>query len=85
MKRLNIDKLDEETFNRLSVQARKHRHTLEEEALNILRKAMQTSKAKDISSVRAGDFALRLFGPDNGIELDLQRSPGAYEALDLSK
>ena len=59
-------KLDDETLARLRIRAAKHGVSMEEEARQILRRAVA---APD----RLGDVALRFFGPDNGIALELPK------------
>ena len=74
---LSVTKLDDETLSRLRIRAAKHEVSMEEEARRILRDAVN---APD----RLGDLALRIFGPQHGIDLQLpDRTP--HEPLDLTE
>jgi len=77
MGNLSVRKLDDETLSRLRIRAAKHGVSMEEEARRILREAVS---APD----RLGDLAVRIFGPKNGVDLQLPtRTP--HEPLDLSE
>lgn len=74
---LSVRKLDEETLSRLRIRAAKHGVSMEEEARRILKDAVS---APD----RLGDLALRIFGPEHGIDLQLpERTP--HEPLALNE
>ena len=64
MANLSIRKLDDDTLARLRVRAAQHGVSMEEEARRILRHAVHAPK-------RLGDLALNLFGPANGIDLEI--------------
>ncbi|MBS4095316.1 MAG: plasmid stabilization protein [Sulfuricella sp.] len=69
MANLSIRKLDDETLTRLRVRAAHHHVSMEEEARRILRQAVATP-------IRLGDLAVRCFGAESGVELDLpQHAP----------
>ncbi len=74
---LSVRRLDDETLSRLRMRAAKHGVSMEEEVRRILREAVS---APD----RLGDLALRMFGPEHGVDLQLpERAP--HEPLDLSE
>ena len=75
MASLSIRKLDDETYVRLRDRAASHGLSMEEEARQILRLAVAPPE-------RLGDFFLRVFGPENGIDLELPPREAA-EPLDL--
>lgn len=77
MASLSVRKLDEDTLSRLRVRAAKHGVSMEEEARRILKEAVT---APD----RLGDLALRIFGPNHGVDLELPERT-AHEPLDLTK
>lgn len=64
MANLSVRRIDEETYKRLRVQAAEHGISMEEEVRQILAKAM--AAPRDL-----GDLALKLFGPEHGVELDI--------------
>ena len=64
MANLSIRKLDDEVARRLRKRAGAHGVSMEEEARRILAQAVATPE-------RLGDFALTLFGPVNGHDLEL--------------
>lgn len=65
MPSLSVRKIDEDTLNRLRIQAAKHGVSMEEEVRQILKRAVATPE-------RLGDLAVRLFSPAyNGKELTL--------------
>ena len=77
MASLSVRKLDEETLSRLHVRAATHGISMEEEARRILKEAVSAPE-------RMGDVALRIFGPEHGIDLQLpERAP--HEPLDLTE
>lgn len=59
MPSLSVRKIDDETFNRLRLQAARHGVSMEEEIRQILKKAVTTPE-------RLGDLAVRLFSPAYG-------------------
>lgn len=76
MGNLSIRKLDEETLTRLRTRAASRGVSMEEEARRILREAVA---APD----RLGDLAVRMFGPTNGVDLELpDRTP--HDPIDLT-
>lgn len=77
MASLSVRKLDEDTLSRLRVRAAKHGVSMEEEARRILKEAVT---APD----RLGDLALRIFGPNHGVDLELPERT-AHEPLDLTE
>jgi antitoxin FitA len=80
MATLTIRKLDPAVKERLRVRAAQHGHSMEEEARRILSESCgQVSCAENLA-----DIALRLFGDNNGIELELParrmgREPLAFD------
>lgn len=77
MRGLSVRKLDDETFSRLRIRAARHGVSMEEEVRRILRDAVS---APD----RLGDLALRMFGPEHGVDVQLpERAP--HEPLGLSE
>ena len=77
MASLSVRKLDEDTLSRLRVRAAKHGVSMEEEARRILKEAVT---APD----RLGDLALRIFGPNHGVDLELPERT-THEPLDLTE
>ena len=77
MASLSVRKLDDETLSRLRIRAAKHGVSMEEEARRILKDAVN---APD----QLGDLALRIFGPEHGVDLQLpERTP--HEPFGLSE
>jgi plasmid stability protein len=77
MASLSVRRLDEETLSRLRIRAAKHGVSMEEEARRVLKDAVS---APDY----LGDLALRIFGPQHGVDLQLpKRTP--HEPLDLTQ
>lgn len=72
---LSIRRLDDETLSRLRIRAAKHGVSMEEEARRILKDAVS---APD----RLGDLALRIFGPEHGVDLQLPLRP-PHDPVDL--
>lgn len=67
MATLTIRKLDPAVKEQLRVRAAQHGRSMEEEARRILAEACdQEARAENLAEI-----ALRLFGEDNGIELEL--------------
>ncbi len=77
MANLSVRKLDDDLLNRLRIRAAQHGVSMEEEARQILRRAVA---APD----RLGDMALRFFGPDHGADLELPEHP-PHKPLDFSE
>ena len=74
---LSVRKLDEETLSRLRVRAARNGVSMEEEARRILREAVSAPE-------RLGDLALRIFGREHGVDLELpERTP--HEPPDLGE
>lgn len=77
MGNLSIRRLDDETIKRLRVRAAEHGISMEEEARRILSEAVSAPK-------RLGDFAVQTFGPEYGVEVELDpRTP--HEPLDIDE
>jgi plasmid stability protein len=72
---LSVRKIDDDVYERLKARAAEHGVSTEEEVRRILR---QVVSAPD----RLGELAVRLFGPDHGIDLEPQSRP-PHEPLDL--
>lgn len=68
MATLTVRKIDDEVLARLRVRAAQHGLSMEEEARQILRRAVA---APD----RLGDLAVQFFGSEYGIDLDLPAHP----------
>ncbi len=75
MASLSIRKLDDETCKRLRHRAARHGVSMEEEARQILKRAVASPE-------RLGDLFLKVFGPDKGADLELSpRKP--HEPMDF--
>jgi len=74
---LSVRKIDDEILARLRVRAARHGVSMEEEARQILRRAVA---APD----RLGDLAVRFFGVEYGVDLDLPAHP-PHEPLEFSE
>ncbi|HET9227623.1 MAG TPA: hypothetical protein VFR31_13205 [Thermoanaerobaculia bacterium] len=75
MASLSIRKLDDDIYERLRARANRHGVSMEEEARQILRRAVAPPE-------RLGDLFLKVFGPDRG-EI-LETSPlEPHEPLDF--
>lgn len=77
MANLSVRKLDDETLSRLRVRAAKHGVSMEEEARRILKEAVGAPE-------NLGDLALRIFGPNHGVDLQLPERT-LHEPLDLTE
>lgn len=64
MASLSIRKLDEEIYERLRDRAVRHGVSMEEEARQILRRAVSPPE-------RLGDLFVKVFGPERGADLEL--------------
>lgn len=74
---LSVRRLDDETLLRLRIRAAKHGVSMEEEARRILKDAVSAPDC-------LGDLALRIFGPEHGVDLRLpEKTP--HEPLDLNE
>ena len=77
MASLSIRKLDDDTYKQLRIRAAQHGVSMEEEARQILKRAVAAPE-------RLGDLFLKYFGPDNGVDLKLPpREP--HEPLNLTE
>ena len=77
MASLSIRKLDDETYNRLRDRAIRRGVSMEEEARQILRRAVSPPE-------RLGDLFVKVFGPERGADLELPpREP--HEPMDLNE
>ena len=75
MASLSVRKIDDDVYERLKARATEHGVSTEEEVRRILRQAVSAPE-------RLGELAVRLFGPDHGIDLEPHpRLP--HEPLDL--
>ena len=73
MASLTIGNLDDDVMSLLRIRAAENRRFMEEEARLILREAVGCKS----SSRSFGEAVRSHFGPDNGVELELQlRGPG---------
>lgn len=77
MATLSVRKIDDEILTRLRVRAAQHGLSMEEEARQILRRAVA---APD----RLGDLAVRFFGSEYGVDLDLPAHP-SHKPLEFSE
>jgi plasmid stability protein len=77
MANLSVRKLDNETLSMLRIQAARHGVSMEEEARQILRRAVRAPE-------RLGDLAQQLFGPVQGVDLELPER-AAHEPVDMGK
>ena len=76
MANLSVRKLDEETFARLRARAAQHGVSMEEEVRRILNETVS-------APAKLGDLALKIFGPNRGIDLELpERTP--HEPVEVS-
>lgn len=64
MASLSIRKLDDDTYDQLRRRASRHGTSMEEEARQILKRAVTPPE-------RLGDLFLKIFGPARGADLDL--------------
>lgn len=82
MATLTIRNLDDRLKTKLRIRAAEHGKSMEEEAREILRVSLAGSAAN--SSESLADIARRLFGPENGVDLELpprgpMREPPTFE------
>jgi plasmid stability protein len=76
MANLSVRKLDDETLAQLRARAAQHGVSVEEEARQIIQEAVSAPE-------RLGDLAVRIFGPQYGVELELPQR-GEHEPMDFS-
>lgn len=77
MANLSVRKIDDEVYERLKARAAEHGVSTEEEVRRILRQAVSAPR-------RLGELAVRLFGPEHGVDLQPQpRQP--HEPIDLDR
>lgn len=77
MANLSVRKIDDEVYARLKARAAEHGVSTEEEVRRILGEAVSAPN-------RLGELAVRLFGPDHGIDFEqLPRRP--HEPPDLGE
>lgn len=75
MASLSIRKLDDEIYDQLRARAARHGVSMEEEARQILKRAVAPPE-------RLGDLFLKVFGPARGADLEISsREP--HEPLDF--
>ena len=77
MASLSVRRIDDRVYDRLRVRAAQHGVSIEEEARQIIRRAVAAPE-------RLGELALRCFGPAHGVELELPPQP-PHEPLDLAE
>ena len=76
MANLSVRKIDGETLVRLRARATQHGVSVEEEARQIIQEAVSAPE-------RLGDLAVRIFGPQYGVDVELPQR-GAHEPMDFS-
>ena len=64
MANLSVRRIDDDLYEKLRVRAARHGNSMEEEVRQIIRRAVGAPE-------RLGELALRCFGPEHGIDLDL--------------
>ncbi len=79
MANLSIRKLDDRVYKKLSAQAARHGVSMEEETRQILSNAMNHEEKEE----KIGDIFLKLFGPKNGVDLELPEREGPPEPTDF--
>jgi antitoxin FitA len=73
---LSVRKLDDETLERLRIQAAEHGVSMEEEARRIISRAVTAPR-------KLGDLAIALFGQERGTELEsMDRTPHGPMVID---
>jgi len=73
---LSVRKIDNETLARLRARAAQHGVSVEEEARQIIQEAVSAPE-------RLGDLAVRVFGHQYGVEMELPQR-GVHEPMDFS-
>jgi plasmid stability protein len=76
MANLSVRKIDDETLERLCARAVQHGVSVEEEVRQIIQEAVSAPE-------RLGDLAVRIFGPQHGVEMELPKR-SAHEPMDFS-
>ena len=76
MANLSVRKIDGETLVRLRARAAQHGVSVEEEARQIIQEAVSAPE-------RLGDLAVRIFGTQYGVEVELPQR-GAHAPMDFS-
>lgn len=84
MATLTIRNLDDATKSRLRVRAARHGRSMEEETRAILRTAVAAEGEDGAPRPSFGEEMLALFGPENGVELELPPREPAREPPDFS-
>lgn len=79
MASLLIRNVDDALHARLKAAAARHRRSLEEEARELLRVAV--ARRDEAPQEHIVDLAHRLFGPENGVDLDIPPRGGAASRL----
>jgi len=77
MANLSVRKLDDETLARLRMRAAQHGVSMEEEVRRILNEVVSAPE-------RLGDLALKMFGPNRGVDLELPKR-SLHEPVELSE
>ena len=77
MANLSVRKLDDETLARLRMRAAQHGVSMEEEVRCILNEVVSAPE-------RLGDLALKTFGPNRGVDLELPKR-SLHEPVELSE
>ena len=77
MASLSVRKIDEDVYQRLKARAAERGVSTEEEVRRILRQAVAAPE-------RLGELAVRLFGPDHGIDLEAPARP-PHDPPDLGR
>jgi len=77
MANLSVRKLDDQTLARLRMRAAQHGVSMEEEVRRILNEVVSAPE-------RLGDLALKMFGPNRGVDLALPKR-SLHEPVELSE
>lgn len=77
MASLSVRKIDDDVYEKLRARAVEHGTSMEEEVRRIIRRAVAAPE-------RLGHFALRCFGPEHGVDLELPPREH-HEPLDLDR
>jgi plasmid stability protein len=77
MGNISVRKLDDETMEGLRIRAVRHGVSMEEEVRRILKQAVAAPE-------RLGDLMYELFGPENGVDLELPKR-GSREPIDFQE
>ncbi len=76
MANLSVRNIDDATYERLRVRAAENGVSMEEEVRRIIRRSVAAPS-------RLSQLALECFGPDHGVELEVEARP-PHEPLDLA-